>query len=184
MEQPAQNARSVSSTVIEGGPYALAFVLMPVPALLLDDSRLVSANDAAWRLLETLHEAPSALRALQAISGNAKGRSATLEAGTTRYRVTITLLSPVSRLRLCLLFAAAAPDEPDPYGRWGLTLPERNVADLLLRGLKNREIGVSLQLSIETVRKHVAHILMKSGARTRAEFVGLALRRTVPLAAT
>lgn len=178
MEQTARNARSITSTVSQGEPYALAFVLMPVPALLLDDSRVVSANEAACKLLETLHEAPSALRALQGLSGNAKGRSATLEAGTTRYRVTITLLSPVSRLRLCLLFAAAAPDEPDPYGRWGLTPPERAVADLLLRGMKNREIGESLRLSIETVRKHVAHILMKSGARTRAEFVALTLRGT------
>jgi DNA-binding NarL/FixJ family response regulator len=64
------------------------------------------------------------------------------------------------------------PDElPEP-----LTPREREVLRLLASGLGNKEIGVKLQISEHTAKFHVASILGKLGASTRAEAVSLGMR--------
>ena len=64
------------------------------------------------------------------------------------------------------------PDElPEP-----LTPREREVLHLLASGLGNKEIGVKLQISEHTAKFHVASILGKLGASTRAEAVSLGMR--------
>jgi DNA-binding CsgD family transcriptional regulator len=51
----------------------------------------------------------------------------------------------------------------------GLTRAELDVLSVLAMGLTNREIGARLFVSVETVRTHVARILRKTGASTRAQ---------------
>jgi len=64
------------------------------------------------------------------------------------------------------------PDElPEP-----LTPREREVLRLLASGLGNKEIGVKLEISEHTAKFHVASILGKLGASTRAEAVSLGMR--------
>jgi DNA-binding NarL/FixJ family response regulator len=69
-------------------------------------------------------------------------------------------------------FAAPLPElEQEPTAR------EIEVLQLISDGLVNREIGVRLFLSEETVKSHVRHILAKLQARSRAHAVAVGFRR-------
>jgi DNA-binding NarL/FixJ family response regulator len=57
------------------------------------------------------------------------------------------------------------------------TAREIEVLQLISDGLVNREIGVKLFLSEETVKSHVRHLLAKLQARSRAHAVAVGLRR-------
>jgi DNA-binding NarL/FixJ family response regulator len=61
--------------------------------------------------------------------------------------------------------------EQEPTGR------EIQVLQLISDGLVNREIGVRLFLSEETVKSHVRHLLAKLHARSRAHAVAAGFRR-------
>jgi LuxR family transcriptional regulator, maltose regulon positive regulatory protein len=54
-------------------------------------------------------------------------------------------------------------------GRTALTKREREVYELLVEGLSNREISQALFISEATAKVHVRHILAKVGARNRTE---------------
>lgn len=58
-----------------------------------------------------------------------------------------------------------------------LTPRELEVFELLGKGLSNREIGELLGISAHTAKYHVAQILAKVGAATRAEAVSEGLRQ-------
>lgn len=57
------------------------------------------------------------------------------------------------------------------------TARELEVLQLISDGLVNREIGVRLFLSEETVKSHVRHLLAKLQARSRAHAVAVGFRR-------
>lgn len=57
-----------------------------------------------------------------------------------------------------------------------LTTREREVLELLVKGLHNAEIARELVLSVKTVDFHVGNVLGKLGARSRTEAVCIALR--------
>lgn len=61
-------------------------------------------------------------------------------------------------------------------GPHGLTLQEMRVADLLPKGLTNREIGRALGISEQTVKTHVRQVMRKMGARDRTEAAAMAQR--------
>jgi DNA-binding NarL/FixJ family response regulator len=79
-------------------------------------------------------------------------------------------------------FPAAAPasqplaELPEP-----LTRREREVLQMLAAGLANKEIAARLNISDHTAKFHVAAILGKLGAATRAEAVALGIRRGLVL---
>ena len=58
-----------------------------------------------------------------------------------------------------------------------LTPREVEVMEYLARGQSHREIAHALQLGVETVRTHSAHIRAKLGVRSKRELIGL----TIPL---
>jgi DNA-binding NarL/FixJ family response regulator len=60
-----------------------------------------------------------------------------------------------------------------------LTPREREIVELMADGANNRLIASRLAISRHTVKFHVASILAKLGARSRAEAVALALRRGI-----
>jgi DNA-binding NarL/FixJ family response regulator len=57
-----------------------------------------------------------------------------------------------------------------------LTGRELEILELVSRGFESPDIARGLHVSPETVRTHVAHVLGKLGARTRAEAVAIAVR--------
>ncbi|MDQ2983443.1 MAG: helix-turn-helix transcriptional regulator [Actinomycetota bacterium] len=59
------------------------------------------------------------------------------------------------------------------------TAREVEVLQLISEGLVNREIGVRLFLSEETVKSHVRHLLAKLQARSRAHAVAVGFRRSI-----
>ncbi|MBZ5617198.1 MAG: response regulator transcription factor [Acidobacteriia bacterium] len=63
-------------------------------------------------------------------------------------------------------------DRPVRSGRSPLTARELQVMELVERGLKNKDIGVSLGIRTGTVKIHLKHIFEKTGIRGR---YGLAL---------
>lgn len=57
-----------------------------------------------------------------------------------------------------------------------LTEREREILDLLARGLSNAEIAAELTLSVNTVRNHVANLSGKLGAHSKLEALAIAVR--------
>ncbi|WP_316293466.1 helix-turn-helix domain-containing protein, partial [Clavibacter michiganensis] len=61
----------------------------------------------------------------------------------------------------------------DAAGEAGLSAREREVLALVAGGSRNRAIATALGISENTVKFHVANLLRKMGASTRAELAGL-----------
>jgi ATP/maltotriose-dependent transcriptional regulator MalT len=82
------------------------------------------------------------------------------------------VLRALVRSRDEALLRAAGYGIPRHYGRGELLSPrEQDVMDLMKQGLSNKEIGQALFIATGTTKVHVAHILQKLRARTRAQAV-------------
>ncbi len=57
-----------------------------------------------------------------------------------------------------------------------LTEREREILDLLARGLSNADIAARLTISVHTVRNHVANLSAKLGAHSKLEVLAIAVR--------
>ena len=84
------------------------------------------------------------------------------------------LPAPARTRTLIGAFAKASADSPMSQFAEALTARESEVLALIARGLSNAEIADNLGLSIETIRTHVKHVYMKTGARDRAHAVIIA----------
>ena len=72
------------------------------------------------------------------------------------------------------LLPAAPAESPQPP-----TTRELEVLQLVADGFTNREIGKQLYVTVETVKSHVGHLLIKLPARNRADAVAAGLRRAL-----
>lgn len=82
------------------------------------------------------------------------------------------LLAPTVTRRLIEEFARTPEPAQSPRTQLeGVTEREREVLGLIGRGLSNTEIGEHLHLAHATVKTHVGRLLMKLGARDRAQLV-------------
>ncbi len=75
-----------------------------------------------------------------------------------------------------LIASTASATDPEPLVD-SLTAREVEVLELLAEGLPNKAIALSLYISDQTVKFHVAQICGKLGAVNRTDAVRLALRR-------
>jgi len=101
----------------------------------------------------------------------AGGASAQLSAGVGASRLRAAVAAVLEGLSVRELPWAIAASEHEP-----LTPREIEVFELLGKGLSNRDIGGVLGISAHTAKYHVAQILAKVGAATRAEAVHEGLR--------
>lgn len=104
-----------------------------------------------------------------------------LVAGIRAVHAGDALLAPAVTRRMISSFldidrlpAAAAPPELG-----SLTSREREVLELLARGLSNAEIAATLVVSETTAKTHVAHVLAKLGLRDRVHAVIFSYRNGV-----
>lgn len=65
----------------------------------------------------------------------------------------------------------------DPSG--GLSLREREIVQLVFKGLTNAQIGQSLGITEGTVRIHMTNIMFKLGVKRRTEAVAVALKKGI-----
>ena len=70
--------------------------------------------------------------------------------------------------------AAPPPDTPAVRRLLELGEREREVLELLVAGLRNREIAERLFIADRTVKFHVSNILQKLEVRSRTEVIALA----------
>jgi DNA-binding NarL/FixJ family response regulator len=80
------------------------------------------------------------------------------------------LLAPSVTRRLIQEFARRPPTSADQLVQ-ALTPRERDVFELVARGLANAEIADRLHLGEATVKSHVTHMLLKLGLRDRIQVV-------------
>jgi DNA-binding NarL/FixJ family response regulator len=84
------------------------------------------------------------------------------------------LLSPSVTRRVIDAFTARPVTTAAPDRLEALTDRERDVLELVGRGLTNQEIAAQLRMSPLTAKSHVSRILAKLGARDRAQLVVVA----------
>jgi DNA-binding NarL/FixJ family response regulator len=82
------------------------------------------------------------------------------------------LLDPVVAARL--VESLAANGEEEPIDR--LTKREREVLELIGRGLPNKRIALELGVAEKTVKTHVSHVLAKLGVTDRTQAAVIAVR--------
>lgn len=82
------------------------------------------------------------------------------------------LFDPVVAARLVEALAGAGAEEPIDR----LTPRERQVLQLIGRGLPNKQIARELDLSERTVKTHVGHVLAKLGVADRTQAAVVAIR--------
>ena len=70
---------------------------------------------------------------------------------------------------------AAAPPQRVPGNLGRLSGREREVAALVARGMKNRDIAHELKISENTVKRHLQSVFSKTGTRDRLELAVLAV---------
>jgi DNA-binding NarL/FixJ family response regulator len=157
-------------------------VLMDVRMPVLDGieaTRAVTALDRPPRVLvlTTFDLDDVVYESLRAGASGFLLKDAPEERLTTAIRVVAeggSLFAPSVTRRLVEEFAQRAPRSEPPPDLEALTERETEVLVQVARGLSNTEIAAALFVSENTVKTHVARVLMKLGLRDRVQAVVLA----------
>ena len=87
--------------------------------------------------------------------------------------------APISRVmagRILREFARVGTEVPPPDSTRSLTPREREVLQLVSKGLTNKEIGAQLHIAENTVKNHLRNILEKLHLQNRAQAAAYAVR--------
>jgi DNA-binding NarL/FixJ family response regulator len=141
---------------------------------LLAEGAVAALRDGAWSVAigDPDSDADAWVMLDDAVSvRGAGGASAQLSAGVSAPRLRAALAAVLAGLSV-----RETPWTLDAADHEPLTPREIEVFELLGKGLSNRDIGGVLGISAHTAKYHVAQILAKVGAATRAEAVREGLR--------
>lgn len=151
LQMPGLNGIEATRAVLAEVPHVGVLVL----TMFEDDDSVVSAMRAGARGYVLKSASPSeVLEILRSVAG-----------GEARFGPEIA-----HRLTGFLRPPAADPSEAFP----GLTAREREILDLIARGLDNAGISERLFLSPNTVRNHISRVFAKLGVASRAQAIVLA----------
>ena len=128
-----------------------------------DNLRAARAAIGAVVLGDVAH-VERALAAARFDAAAAEGRAMTLDQAIAYGLSAEDAVAPAEATR------AQGPGEP-------LTAREREVADLVVRGLTNRRIAEELVISKQTADRHVSNILGKLGLASRAQLASWVVER-------
>lgn len=168
----------------DAGSRAIEQVLLHKPDLLLLDLRMPEMNGIG--VLRTVHEKlPEAKIIVLTSYGGDQEIYRALEAGAKAY-----LLKDSSHQELleCIraVHAGRTWIPPAVGGQLAaraempkLTKRETEIVHLIAAGKSNKEIGVSLRISENTVKVHLLHIFKKLGATGRLDVLRIALERGI-----
>lgn len=74
-----------------------------------------------------------------------------------------------TRAEFARLMGDTGLEEPEHAYREELTETEARIAEVVARGLTNKEIANEFEISVRTVENHISHILAKKGFSNRVE---------------
>ncbi len=141
-------------------------------------ARLLGASEAVWRSIPA--DPPAPLAALgQRYTAAVRGAL-----GEPRWSARAAEGRALNRLQAVALalserpVSGPAPDPPEPGVP--LTPRQREVAHLVAQGLTDRQIAARLVISPRTAESHVEQILVRLGARSRAEIAARAAAWQAP----
>lgn len=136
------------------------------PALIVDElGEVVCSNAAAGKLLGGT---PKVIRRSAPV---AAGRP-----GAPSLNWEVTLIGGAGARAWSLMVARAA-GEPPPRRDWNLTARQRQILDLVARGMTNRSIAETLGIRLGTVEFHVSSIFDKVGVNNRAALIACVMER-------
>jgi len=101
--------------------------------------------------------------------GNRYMQAANLEQAIAAVRAGQVWMPPAIIGRMIDTFAPAEPEPAEPLPLDQLSKREREVADLVARGLSNKELADKLYISVRTVKAHLTSIFSKTGCRDRMQ---------------
>ena len=154
------------------------------PDVTLMDLRLpdISGVEATSRIR---HEFPDArIVILTTFDGDVEVRRA-LDAGARSYVLKSTPLTEIVQIiRQVHAGRRPIPSEiaaglAEHYGSDGLTAREIEVLRFIASGNRNKDVGVKLSISEETVKVHMRRVMEKLGAIDRTQAVSIAVRRGI-----
>ncbi len=78
------------------------------------------------------------------------------------------------------LLSASSGEPPDAVAAGNFTSREKEVREMVIRGMADKQIARELGISVKTVEKHVGSILRKTGARNRTMLASMNTRDSEP----
>jgi DNA-binding CsgD family transcriptional regulator len=174
---------AVAEAALRRGFDAVWWTGPPIPAA-ADVFELASAYDREWE--RCIHGRPAVSLCLYIVGDldEAQRRARAEELGEFHDALLMSGPGGVSVLETLLVTGAreppAARDPPAGSPVVDLSDRERQVLELMGRGLRNREISAQLFISEATVKTHVRHVREKPRMRNRAEAAAFAGRWLPP----
>ena len=167
----AENGEQAVTTVLSTRPDVVVMDLMMPVVNGAEATRRILSNAPATKVIILTSYGNSA-DLLRAIEYGAVGAQ-TKEAPTQDL---VAAICDVAAGKTAIMpdIAQLVDDEPPPAE---LTEKQATILQSVQRGLSNRDIAKQLEISENSVKKHLKRIFTKIGAATRAEAAAIALRK-------
>jgi DNA-binding NarL/FixJ family response regulator len=176
-------AEDYEVSTARSGREALLQLAETVPDLIVSDIRMPGMD--GYKLARQLRGSPRTalipivfLSAKDETADRIEGFRAGIDAYITKpfepdelIAIVNGILNRVERThsQIAQLVGSAEVEEPVTFQDEDLTEAENRVAQLVSRGLSNKDIAAELEISVRTVENHISHILDKKGFSNRVE---------------